>query len=799
MKKIIVLILIVFAATLAKGQGFPGTDSLRTYNIKYVTNNPATAFTNLRLHTLLRGIIDWIDTARAGTGGGGALGVDTLYALNDSTIRSRRNGVWTNTILRGVYDTRRKVDTVYAVNDTTLRITINGQVRNIIIPGRGQNLANSSLTANGDYTHSWAQKQLYIDSIRMLRLMSYGPDDDLPSNIHKFSFTTDNAFNGDPIDLKWSLRNQVNDADSVGFQMLSVKNSTIFQHYGNQGNRLAYLEIIGDNANPRLSMQTYDGFNSSTFSFGKTTTLSPADSLRLKLQAASAATHFTGLRANSSGVWTPVAVDISAIAGTPTILNNVGTGYAWATTPNGSIKRFNPTYGLIADSATSNTNSLKADTTSTNHLITQSDLNDAIGGVTSGINQLTGDVTAGPGSGSQAATIAANAVSNSKFRQSVANSVVGRASNSTGNVADIQATVTNTQLQYNGTDVVWDSTDYAHLKNKPDIQNPGVYFAPAESYDPSFVVFASAIVIPTNSFSHGATIAWGILDHASGHNSSFYDTAYGDGGTQRLVIRYPNVKNVLNSKILPDESFAEQILSIGASVGFTSLSAPVYQWRTVGIRLSGAGSSTWTKNGVASSAWDVTTYNTGDGTTSFNVTSTGIDYDQIAINYNGPNGYHIRRYYSGLGAYNVKFALLDALGNPVTSNPTTSDDVTITGAGLIARQIGMATYSAGNNDFMGTFTNWWVDGAFECWMVSAPVSTSSIQVRWQPVYPSATNYKIYRATSLYGTRTLIHTGTDGRYTDSGLSADTEYWYFMEAVIGGVDTYITYFRTNTKAF
>src|SRR4051812_19568270 len=35
----------------------------------------------------------------------------------------------------------------------------------------------------------------------------------------------------------------------------------------------------------------------------------------------------------------------------------------------------------------------------------------------SGLNQLTGDVTAGPGTGSQAATIATNAVSNAKAAQ----------------------------------------------------------------------------------------------------------------------------------------------------------------------------------------------------------------------------------------------------------------------------------------------------------------------------------------------------------------------------------------------
>ncbi|SRR5580765_3126953 len=54
-----------------------------------------------------------------------------------------------------------------------------------------------------------------------------------------------------------------------------------------------------------------------------------------------------------------------------------------------------------------------------------------------GINELTGDVTAGPGTGSQVATIAANAVTNTKLRDSAALSVIGRSANSGGDPADI--------------------------------------------------------------------------------------------------------------------------------------------------------------------------------------------------------------------------------------------------------------------------------------------------------------------------------------------------------------------------
>jgi hypothetical protein len=70
-----------------------------------------------------------------------------------------------------------------------------------------------------------------------------------------------------------------------------------------------------------------------------------------------------------------------------------------------------------------------------------------------GIDQLTGDVTAGPGTGSQAATIAANAVTDAKFRQSVGLSVVGRSANTTGNVADITASTDHHVLRRSGTGI----------------------------------------------------------------------------------------------------------------------------------------------------------------------------------------------------------------------------------------------------------------------------------------------------------------------------------------------------------
>jgi hypothetical protein len=82
-----------------------------------------------------------------------------------------------------------------------------------------------------------------------------------------------------------------------------------------------------------------------------------------------------------------------AAGGSSLTLNNVGTGYPLVATPGGDVKKINNGYGILIDSTTTaNTITIQGDTSSTNHLVTQSDLNDAIAGATVGDGDK-GDIT----------------------------------------------------------------------------------------------------------------------------------------------------------------------------------------------------------------------------------------------------------------------------------------------------------------------------------------------------------------------------------------------------------------------
>ncbi|MGN6491177.1 MAG: hypothetical protein ACTHLE_04215 [Agriterribacter sp.] len=313
-----------------------------------------------------------------------------------------------------------------------------------------------------------------------------------------------------------------------------------------------------------------------------------------------------------------------------------------------------------------------------------------------------------------------------------------------------------------------------------------------------FLVFGVGTIRPTGTIAHGNTITWQLLDDAD-HNPMFFNSA-GTVASGRVQAGYPTVKKVLGFKCGPDEILASGGVICGASVGLSAAEIELRRSAQASVRLVGAGTTTWAKNEFGS--FTIGAFNTSTGETLVTCPPAvgGSVYSSVVV-YQGSNNYNIRRVYSGLGNGQLKFILQDGSGNPVLTAPTSSDNVVIFAGGITTVIVDARTYSTteGTNTaalFLLT-SNIWIEGIFEAWLVATPVSQNKVLVYWQTDYPSATNFKIYRDTaSNFATQQLVHTGSEGEYTDTSLTGGTEYYYKLVAVVGGVDTTVTTFRTKT---
>lgn len=99
------------------------------------------------------------------------------------------------------------------------------------IGGLAANIANSALTADGDYAQNWNHKILRIDTIKSLTLTGTENDPFLSRQVSYLNTYTP-SFLTSPMRIKVSLRSAANDADSITNEILSQS--------GGQFNMMAY-------------------------------------------------------------------------------------------------------------------------------------------------------------------------------------------------------------------------------------------------------------------------------------------------------------------------------------------------------------------------------------------------------------------------------------------------------------------------------------------------------------------------------------------------------------------------------
>lgn len=311
--------------------------------------------------------------------------------------------------------------------------------------------------------------------------------------------------------------------------------------------------------------------------------------------------------------------------------------------------------------------------------------------------------------------------------------------------------------------------------------------------NPAFIVVATGIPRATNSYSFGDPIEWELITDTD-HGISFFDNIRGHGSNASLSITYPHVKNVMYGGCLTDETLVSNNINFGASVGADSMSIFGYKYASGGLTLVGNGTTTLTKQGSSSSV-SVSNFNESTGVISVMSTPTvgtsNFNRWDLNVSYTGPNRYTIQSTTLESG-YLYSFKIIDSNGNVLLTPPTSSDEFHINGLPLNNETFELRRWFYNNKILENTFANMWVFGVFEAWMVLNRIDATSFLVRWQE-YPGAASYKIYRDTnSDFSTETLIYSGSDLTFVDTGLTTGTVYYYKMVAVISGVEVYVTKF-------
>ncbi|WP_407306763.1 cell wall-binding repeat-containing protein [Desulfosporosinus sp. SB140] len=177
------------------------------------------------------------------------------------------------------------------------------------------------------------------------------------------------------------------------------------------------------------------------------------------------------------------------------------------------------------------------------------------------------------------------------------------------------------------------------------------------------------------------------------------------------------------------------------------------------------------------------------------VTATVASINQIYLTWDSVSYatyYYVYRSTSPYGTYSI-------VGVPTTTNYTDSSVTANTTYYYKLQAVGSAGTSSDSAIVNATTT-------ISSSAMSAPtnftatvISSNQVYLNWYPV-SYATYYSVYRSTSLTGTYTIVGVPTTANYTDSTVSANTTYYYKVEAVGNtgsSPDSAIVYATTTTS--
>jgi len=210
-----------------------------------------------------------------------------------------------------------------------------------------ENISNTSLTANGNYTQNWNNKQWYVDSIAGQFLFRMGGIGSTGTRRKDFRINWGGSSFGNNLD-GYNIMTTINKADNSGDSLrLGLISS------GTGVLSMGYYDVANSANNTFISYSQSSGLIN----------ISAKDSIWIKgvIPAAAADSALGLINRGANGTAKLVKFPIST-GGVPS-LNNIGSGYRWVATPSGNIKTGFGSNTITVDSS-SNTNGLtfKVDT-----------------------------------------------------------------------------------------------------------------------------------------------------------------------------------------------------------------------------------------------------------------------------------------------------------------------------------------------------------------------------------------------------------------------------------------------------
>jgi hypothetical protein len=308
-----------------------------------------------------------------------------------------------------------------------------------------------------------------------------------------------------------------------------------------------------------------------------------------------------------------------------------------------------------------------------------------------GINQLTGDISGGPSTGSVVTTLATTGVSagtynfatitvDAKGRVTAASTATPISGLTAGRVTLSASSTTLTDdagFTYNSTTNLG-IIDSLQLKNRSGGNtNVNRLIANMQQGQDS-LTFAVGVIRGFPVGGAGTAVNWDFI--IPQHGKLGFDSVKPKVGG---ILRFYHARsNPMYVSMMGDEAIVSKVAFTGGSAGLDSTDIYVTRPINNAILLRG-NATTWVVQSGNVTGWSIS-YNSGTGLISITApTATpfrAADTENLVSNYVGANNYRIERVFSGIGAATIGLRLRDiATNNIVTGAPTTSDNIQING------------------------------------------------------------------------------------------------------------------------